>query len=586
MRVRADLPEDNRGTFVLNDFSGGMRRDTEPFRLEDNQYTIMSNGRARFGSIIPLKLPLEMTGLLPAGKYQGLYGYDTVLIAIISGRVYGMDLSQATPAFQIIPDVLLDEFADTIYAELVPSSWQNLQRKLSDGTDVTAGIKLFSQVFGTPACLILQDGIGQPWLIFTTGSARRAHTFSDWSNTELEGQDTREYVPVGRQMMYSADGRLYIISADSKEIYRSVTGRPLDFVVAIDQNGDKLAPLTSGKEEASRLSYKVSFEPITCIAALPSAPRVQDEEAGFYLGSRKRSWIIYPHYRTPLFGEPAFTNQFLFSSGPINQFSITDVLGDVGIVTESGITTFNSILTASNEGQNLPFHSAVHKLFVRPDGSDIVQTLTASIASNDYSLFAMDTIHGSGILVYDTLRKAFVSFDIYPEVEGQIRQFAEIKVNGKRRLFFITTGNQLFEYEAGETAMCSVYTKEIQSDDAETEIIPRRIRLVFSDIQESGEVAVTEIVNNVLGDRKTATVSVDIPIQTIPLSIPFGDLVAENIKNKTFTIERPNKGQQVGLLIEFNFIASLQKVELVSEGDLKATTDDEAGVIFNNVKTL
>ena len=580
--IRADTPDEFKGKFTLNDFSGGMRRNVDPSLLNENEYAVLQNGRNRGGSIATIKGPNDLTGLIPAGIKQGIYGFNNILIVMCSGHAYGRDFSDETAGFNLIPGLLMDEFVDRIYAEIVPASWQNLKRELEDETDVQAGVRLVSEVFGTPAALVVQDGTTRPWLVFTTGNARPAKDFGDWRNDEDAEEDTREYVPIGKQMMYSDAGILYIISPDGTEIYRSVTGRPLDFVIAIDTDGNKLAPLSSGKPEASRLSYRLAYDPITCIRNVPSAPRVQDEEVGFYVSTKSNSWLVYPTYRQTLFGEPIFTKQTLFPTGALNQFSLTDILGDTGIISESGITSFNSILTASNEGKNLPFHDYIHKLF-----EGIIQSITCCITSDNYAFFGVQSIYGGGILVYDTLRKQYTSFDVFPEITGYIKQFAEIKVTGQRKLFFITSGDQLFEAFAGETSTCKLYTKEFTAPEAEVQLIPRRVRLLFADILETGEVTVTIFVNGKPGTPMTKTVSVGTnPPQTIPIAFPFGTIDAETTKNKTFTIEQPIKGVTIGIQVDFNFAAELQQIELIVDGEEGAATDVEQGEIFNEVKTI
>lgn len=580
MSEKADIADLNKARYFIGDFSGGMRRDVDPSALKVNEYAIMSNGRSRNGSIVPTKGPRDLTGEIPVsnfGGYQGLYGFDSVLVLFKDGQAFGINYAEVSPRFQVIPDLQMDANISTIYAELVPASWQNIQRKLSDGTDISGAVKLFSQVFGTPAALVVQDGINVPSLIFNIGLSRKAKRFVDWVNTELLEEDTREYVPIGKNMLYK-DGRLYITSPDNKEIYRSVTGRPLDFVIAIDTNGDKLVGLSSGREEATRLSYRVGYEPITALYDAASSPREANEDAGFLVGTLKRSTLVYPTFRRTLFAEPTFNNQALFSTGPVNQFSITDILGDTAAITDSGITSFNSILAAKNEGINTPFHKQIHQIF---DG--IIQTICCAFTSDNYAFFGVNTVYGPGILVYDTLLKRYAAFDIYPEIHGFVKQFAEIKVNGIRHFFCITTGNQLFELFAGNTATCSIYTREFLPQDSESELIPRRVRLIFDNITEAGTLTVTEFVNGKPNTAKTKTITATSSPRTLPISLPFG---SADTANKTVTIEQPIRGSKVGLYIQFNFQAELQSVELIAEEDEAQVTDSEQGAIFDEARTL
>lgn len=375
------------------------------------------------------------------------------------------------------------------------------------------------------------------------------------------------------------DSILYIVSPDGKEIYRSVTGRPLDFVIAVDTNGNKLPPLTSGKPEASRLSYAVDFNPITAIKSIPS-PMPSDPTLGpgFFVGTLKNSWIVFPDYSQQLFAEPTFLKNPLFPTGPINQFSLTDILGDEAFIYESGITSFNSVSTLSNEGRNAPFYSDVYKLF-----EDIEQTTTAAFTSDDYAYLAVNTVYGPGILVYDNLRQKHVSFDIYPEVVGIIKQFAEIKVSGRHRLFFITD-TQIFEMFEGNTATAEVYLREFEADDRETELMPRRIRVVFRNVEETGVVSLTPFVSGLRGVAQSQNVVANITPPVTPIVRPFGTGAAKDTVNKTFVIETPDKGESVGVYITMNFIADLVSVEFVTEEETKAISDDSGGEVFGEYK--
>jgi len=580
--INKEVPQSK---FQFSDFSGGLCRNSDPSGIADNEYALLVNGRNRYGNLAPIKGPTERTSEIPAGFMQSLYGYDSIMLLFISGQAYAKDFAQAGSAFQLIPGALMNDKVDVVYTEAVPASWFNVQRKLADGSDAGGGITFYSEVFGTPSAIICQDGITQPRLVFTTGFCRPANTFADWSNLELMGQDKREYVPIGKQMLYSSEGILYTISPDGKEIYRSVTGRPLDHVVAIDQDGNKLTPLTSGKEEASRLSYKLDYAPITCIKGAAAPPRVQSEGQGFFVSTLKKSWIVYPDYGTTVFGEPTFSNQSLFSTGALNQFSFTDILGDVAITTESGITSFNSVLNVGVEGKNAPFHEKIFKLF-ELGPTQILQTQTASITSDNYAFMAVDTVYGAAILVYDTLRKQYTSVDIYPEVEGKIKQFAEVKYGGQRYLYFITTGNQLFEAFTGETLTMRVYLKEVMAETAEKELIPRRVRVVLDSIQEEGTVIVTPFTDSKSGTALTRTFDAPATSPSIPIAFPFGGSTEDDVSNMTFKIEQPIKGDRIGLYVELTGQAEIHRIELISDLENKQVSQQEAGTIFGNAKSL
>ncbi len=581
MRQTGDnVNEDSKFKFLVNNFDGGMRRNISPAKLSDNEYALLINGRSRYGTIRPVKLPLNLSSQMPIGKFQGVYGIDSILVVFKDGKLYARDYSQLVNAFAEDHDFQMSQLADRIYAEAVPASWMNIQRKASSSVDDTAPVLFQSPVNGTPQALVCQDGDSRPRLVFSVGSSRVAKDINEWENTESLETDTREYVPIGKQMLFY-DNILYIVSPDGKEIYRSVTGRPLDCVIAIDQNGNKLPNLISGKPEASRVSYAVDFNPITCIRSFP-VPMTNDTTAKppFFVGTLKNSWAVYPDYNFTLFKEPTFTKLPMFNSGPLNQFAFTDLLGDTAFISDAGLTTFNSIATLSNEGKNAPFFDDIFKIF---DG--IVQDVTAAITSDNYGLFAVKTIYGYGILVYDTQREKWTSLDIYPEVTGAIKQFTEIKVNGRRRLFFITE-SQIFEMYASETtATCSLYCREFEDQDTEIQLLPRRVRVVLRDIEENGTITLTPFADGKRGTPQTQAISQTAAPIVPPLALPFGAGATRTSVTKTFTIEEAEKGHTIGVFITINFIGDIIEILPVSEGDIRDVSDAEAGDIYDEAKT-
>ena len=576
-------PGNNQQTnfFAQNDFSGGMRRNVDPAALQPNEYALLINGRTRYATVRTIKLPADITNELPSGNYQGLYGYGKYLIVFIDGRAYVRNYSAANSQFYQLEGFQMDAYVPTIYAEAVEASWMNYQRKQEVNNQADSPVNLFTTVAGTPSCLVCQDGINRPMLIFPDGNSRPAKTFGEWQNTTDANSDYREYVPVGKQML-NFDGILYIVSPDGTQIYRSVTGRFLDFVIAIDVNGNKLSPLQSSSEEAARLSYRVDFNPITCIASVPSIPINPQQGAGFYVGTSQTSYIVIPNYSDTIYGEPTFSKQMLFDTGPLNQFSVVDVAGDTAIVDSAGMVSFNAVLQLRNEGRNAPFHNEIHDLF-----KDITQTTTAAYAYDNYSLFAVDTIFGPGVLIYDTMRKKYVSFDQYPAVNGRIVQFAEIKVDGIQKLFFRTSTNQLFEmYGSNTTAVTSLYTREmVVESDPELEATPKRLRLVFNDVAESGTINATEYVDRVVGTTRTVNINLISTPPAPPLTPPFG-LPANTDKTqvKSIPFELSRKGYKCGIWLQWSMESDLTKLVLVQETERGIVTEEQQGNQFTDSK--
>lgn len=575
-----NIATDEKFTFLTRDFAGGMRRNVPPSKLDENEYALLVNGRSRYGTIKGIKLPKNLEGEIPAGRFQGLYGIDSILVVFKDGNLWARDYAQPVNAFAKDPSFQMTSTVPRIYAEAVPASWMNIQRKASVATDNTAPILFNDPVAGTPQALVCQDGQIRPRLVFSVGSSRPAHTEDEWKNDELAEEDTREYVPIGLQMLYH-DSILYTVSPDGKRLLRSVTGRPLDYVVAIDQDGNKLPKLTTGVEEAERLHYAIDGNPITCIRAIPS-PQPTDSTLGppFYVGTLKSSWAVFPDFSETLFNEPTFTKVPLFPTGPLNQESMNEVLGDTSFIAQHGPSSFQSVQTLANEGINGPFYDSIYKLF-----EGVVQDITASFTFDNYGLYAVNTVYGYGILVYDTQRQKFVALDLYPEVSGGILQFAEIKVGGRRRLFFITT-SQIFEAFAGtETAMLQLYCREFENPDLEVQLIPRRYRVTLRDIEESGTISLTPFVDGLRGETDSQEVTANNP-PSLPLTIPFGPGTAKTTTVKTFAFEISNKGRFVGCLVSMDFLADLVDIEPITEGEKRDVSDDEAGATFADRQTL
>src|SRR5437773_363986 len=97
---------------IQDSFIGGMNRASDPSRIGDNEYTLLINGRARYDTITPIKLPLQLTTGLPlSGNMQGCYGAGSIILIFIDGLAYVRDFAtqnnsfRQIPLFQMSPDV-------------------------------------------------------------------------------------------------------------------------------------------------------------------------------------------------------------------------------------------------------------------------------------------------------------------------------------------------------------------------------------------------------------------------------------------------------------------------------------------------
>ena len=210
----------------------------------------------------------------------------------------------------------------------------------------------------------------------------------------------REYVPVGKQMAFHG-GKLYTASADGTKLYHSVSGRPLDFMVPLDNNGNKIhAAESSGGVEA--VAYTISNDPITCLRSMNT-----DE---LFVGAANSSYAVKPDRVNTIFGEPTFTKKFLFSTGPVNQNAYLDLLGDSAFIDKHGIRSFNAVQQSETIARNDIFSRPISDIFegVVQDG-----TFQCAVVHDGYALFHVLTNLPEQYLtiVYDMATKKFVSLD-------------------------------------------------------------------------------------------------------------------------------------------------------------------------------
>lgn len=539
---------------IQSSFSGGMNLFDESSKLKDDEYYLLINGRNRNNKIQAIKRP-KLIQELPPGNIQGIYTASPYLIVFVNGKAYVKNYFTNTP-FTPIANLLLDPGVDIIYLCLLPASTVNFLRTLKNeninGTSVDPGVNLTTIVNGSPRCALVQDGKNQPWIIFSDGTARVTQEYTQWS------LDRPEYVPIGTLMLWHGVV-LYLVAKDQNglytNIYRSVTGRPLDFMVNIKPDGDK-PDLSESLGGAATVAHRVSYDEVTCLS------NINSPDGSFYVGTLNNSYYVKPSLDRLIFGEPTFSNIPLFPTGPLNNFSNVDVLGDTAFIDTEGIKSFNSVTQTQNESKLDPFSLRIDNLF-----QGIVQDVTCAISFDLYALFGVRTIYGDGIIVYDTTRKCFSSLDIYPLV-GQVKQFASLKYRGIRKLFLLNVDDQLFEVYAGEdTLKYQFTTKEWAIDDPSNEQKPSMVRLVFNNIEEDGLVRLVTYADRFHKPAQTKNLITNlVPDLVGSKTVPYGS----NINNRQlaqFSLDDKVYGSKISHLIEVNCISDLTYVETTPEVD-------------------
>lgn len=542
----------NRYAGSIYDFSGGMHRRVDNISLQPNQYALGQNVRARFGNLEPIDLPaLQMK---PAGmvKMQGLYSAGNYLILFGDGKAYYRDASISDVFTQIV-GFSMNPDADRIYAQLIPASSINYKRQSRATTSdnvAGAGVDLGDTITPSPAAMVCQDGSSQPVFIFPDASTRVVHTYGEWTT------DDREYIPIGTIMTY-ASGILWVLAPDGKSIYRSCKNRPADFVVNVDMSGEKGG-------DASTTSHAVDYESVTALNALDITT------GAIFIASPKQSYITTPTTGRTVFGEPTFIDAPITQTGPLNEVSLCDINGTKAFIDISGLRSFNAVTQDKWEGQNSPFSAEVSPFFTKID-----QTITAAINFDDYALFAVNTIHGQAILVFDNISEQYVSIDIFEEIDDFILQFAVVKTSTlERRIFARTATEEIYELLAGEKSSASVYLGDFSSGDPRTPVRPESLFLQFTDVVTAGTLTVKAYCDGKYVKTFTRTSAVVATDRAEPpVELPFGASAKRNTSPITIQLDSIPNAWRYGFWVSWDFHANLNSVQTIANA-LKGDRQD------------
>ena len=520
---------------------GGINQLSDITKLSENEYWILINARVRKNVVEAVNLPLNVTNnLSEVGNIQDISAAGSLLVAFAGGQAF---YKTTSGTWLLIDTFTMGSTATRVYTALIPGSTVNFTRSV---TSSTGTLTLGGSVGASPSALIVMDGVLQPWIILPDGTARVTDTYGAWTLPHPE------YVPIANYPMFY-NGVLYAVMAEGanptsrkNQIVRSVTGSPLNFLIAVTPTGDKTSTNES-EGGALALATNVDYNDVTCLAPLNA------NDGGFFVGTQHSSFIVYPDYNNLIYAEPTFRNQSITSIGPLNPDSVVDVLGDVAFVHDTGIRSFNGITQFRFEGRNAPFSGPINSLI---DG--ITQTSAATGTHDNYALFAVTTIYGNGILWFDMLLQKFVSLDIYPGV-GTIQKFASTLDNGTRYTYFMTTTGVYRLFGSSERATVTLYGAEVVPSDDYKSVKMQTLRLGFNNVVEGGTVEASLFVNGQFCNRKVVGIN----------SLPFNSSVVESIPynpgltDGVFATAEINfmdvapEGDRVGVLIRFDTDGSL-----------------------------
>lgn len=540
--------------FLQNSFIGGMNLLLDPTRLAENEYVYVFNGRTRFDSVEPIKESVLVD--LPAsepGNLQGIQTFGDFLLLFIDGKAFYKITASLNSSWTQVPSFSMSARAGKIWTAAVPASTIHNERKLSSGDSTSNPVNYTPTtnnalvVSGTPAALICQDGISRPYIIMLSGAtvtSRVCYDYNDWTNT-LTG--IREYVPRGRNMVFF-DGILYIVSLDSKRIYRSVTGRPLDFMVNIGINGEKMAIEALGGVET--VAYGVSDESITAIAPLNTS--------AFGVACTSTSFAVTPDRTKTLFGEPTFRRDYLFSATVLNQDSFVDINGDFAFIDAEGLRSFNAVLQQKFEGRNSTLSLQIAKLF---QGIKQIAGLCSATVFNNYAIFSVQTIYGYANIIFDTLSQKFISIDLL--ANSVITQFAVISTD-QTRLFGITSTNKLIDFYSGDNyEQCQFKSREWCSNNPALELKAQKFRAIVSQTKVEGEINIIEFTDgrrsysDYLKTLKIPDVGISYPI-VFPVMFDSG----RTLQNMFWNMANGGSGYKIGYQLLWSGGGSLTNVSI------------------------
>lgn len=536
---------------------GGINQFSDPSGVDPaTEYFLLINGRTRRDIVEPIYEPLDVTeGLPTTGTIQGVYPVGPYQVVFINGEAYYRNFDPESPTWTKIYGFQMSSTVAKIYLTTVPRSYVNFTRKAVSDTDAKMGVNLGLPGQPSPRCAIVMDGESQPWIIFPDATARRAKTYNEW------GVNDREYVPAGCILPMYFGGILYCVGIDESGvynvIYRSVTGRPLDFMVAVNAFGDKISSdeVIGG---APCVSFQPEFGQITLLA--PS----QTTQDAFVCCTANTTYLVIPTVTaTSPYNEPSFSKQTLFPVGALNSECSTDVLADTAIIHYSGIRSFNAILNLKFEGKNAPFSRDIDGLI-----AGITQTYGAAVSFDNYSIFAVQTKYGPAIIWYDTLTERYASIDQFEGI-GLIKQFSVILTRTARRLFFLTVDGRLYEYFGGEaTAPVKVYVKDFTPQAGNAEHSISEVCAQLTPVLSAGYIQASIIVDG----RVAVTRAQQLPASNVVdgdfIPVPYqlsSDGKPVNIPVKFGVAEAAFRGNRVGVLLEWTAQTSLRECVVETE---------------------
>ncbi len=553
-----------------------------PYDITYNQYRTASNIRSRFDVCTPINQSVIQTDA-PAGLKQAIVAFGRYVIIFVAGKAYYKPVN--TVGFVQIDGFSMSTTAPRYWTIAIPLNTTNYGRQAvipsSGPTSANSGVLQTSlnltvaAQFGTIPGLLVQDGSNQPMFLYLDSNnvvkCRTTQTYQQWSatydaTTGVLTDDEREYVPVGTFMEFY-NGILFIVGTDYTSIYRSVSGRPLDFVVNVTA-GNSGDFSTGGQKggDATTTSYSVGVGGITALRAMQGSALFVAAGGGTFLVTLNQT----PGAPT-IFGEYTFNRQILFTSSCISERGIIDISGppnstnsssgDTVFIAAEGLRSFNAVEQQQNEGRNSVFSSTAQSLFT---GITQVAPNCSAVTYDNYAIFSVLTTNGYALVLYDTINSCYTSVD-YSSLSGAAaKQFASITV-GALALYAITSDDRVVQLYSGTTTEQAIIRfGAVSSQDPKKEHKVKNFRSVFTNITHNFSITAYLFTNNRLDQVLINHVNYVAPVD-IYTGPSVGADIGTQTENVLFTFTNAQSGWKSFVVLTWTGGASLNSVCMTAQ---------------------
>lgn len=514
--------------YAQADFSGGLLTQFDATKTPRNSYPLALDVQMRRNVVRPRNRHAKQP--TPEGEFQGLYAVGSKLYLFAAGSAYVRDIATDL-YFQEISGWTTVAASLRVYAERLPITF-NLFNRRASSVEVTT-LYFNNSLAAYPECLWVGNGVDPEQVIYPDGTAEIIGDFDGWT------QNDPSYVPIGTVRCFTAD-KGFVMSPNGLKLYSSVTGRPTDYVIQIDNAGNKVA-------DADSFYAAVSAEAVTALKPADNGTVIATTAFG--------TFTVTPDYNVTFFGEPFLRVKPLFPVGAVNDRSFVNLNGDVAFISFTGIHTFNQTRQDRVESSNAPLGRKINGLLANP------QSDTCAVDFDDNALFAVNTIYGRGVMVYDNSLEQFTSLDLS---FGHVTQFAVVTdPTSGPRLFFINAANELYEAYADDTKLAGrIYLGDFTAQGSGIDSRVDSVLLTFTNVRAGGQVRCKLWID---GEMRGEQVQ-ELQASALPAgddAIPRVDV--QNTAQLQFNFEGRVEGARVGIWVEWDADAELSHAAMYGE---------------------